>query len=83
MTFRWDDDYDPGERCRYGVFILITVVAYLLGALTADWLRRPPSPEVVLQVDTIREPPQPDFIEMFRLQCYWAPREEEEDGPVR
>ena len=52
---------------------------FIIGALllVLSWLSltEAPPPPPPLVVDTLRLPPEVDFIEAFRLQCEWVPRQ--------
>ena len=53
-------------------------IVLVVGSFACGWLWRGvniPSPVVIERVDTLYRPPVPEFIEMFRLQCYWIPEE--------
>lgn len=83
MTSRWDDGYLEGHKAGIveGAWILIAtaIVAGIIGYSIGGGWGEPPAPVVVEKVDTVHSPPTPDFIEAFRLQCYWVPREENVD----
>jgi hypothetical protein len=79
MTSRWDDDSPQSgfyEAVKTAIIFAFLLLAWALGYFNGS-RGGPPAPVAEPQVDTVHVLPTPDFIEAFRLQCYWIPREEE------
>ena len=55
--------------------LIVTWICFVLVSIGSVLGERAAEPTTIERVDTLYMPPVPEFIEAWRLQCYWVPTE--------